>query len=153
MKKYYLLFLVLILTTGCAGYGGGLGIGTISKTNKLVPGMSVQEVKQILGDPGQSQFVKDKWVWKYTLHQPFVGFIPYYLVFNKDSQKLEMWFANKEEYYRQQNLWLGAIGNTYPQTQIPSTRRRKQVIIRRKSVNCEAQRVGNLIFPAGKDCK
>ena len=37
------------------------------------------------------------------------GFVPYYLVFGKSSKQLESWFADENEYYRQQSLWLQAM--------------------------------------------
>lgn len=101
--------LVLFLTS-CAGTGGGLG--SIAKSNELRPGMSTQEVELTLGKPLQTHFVSNKWVWKYKLHQYWKGYVPYYLVFNKDSQKLEEWYANEAEYMRNQHLWLQAFPPT-----------------------------------------
>jgi hypothetical protein len=98
------------LVYGCAGTGGGLG--SISKTNHLVPGMSPNEVKSVLGEPSQTQFVANKWVWKYSLHQYWKGWVPYYLVFEKETQKLEAWYANEAEYMQQQQLWLQALPPT-----------------------------------------
>jgi outer membrane protein assembly factor BamE (lipoprotein component of BamABCDE complex) len=106
-------FLALGLLAGCAGTGGGLG--SISKTNQLTPGMKPAEVKAVLGDPAQTEFASDKWVWKYTLHQPFKGFVPYYLVFARDSQALQGWYANEEEYMQQQQLWMQAFPATQHQ--------------------------------------
>jgi hypothetical protein len=74
--------------------------------------MKTSEVKAILGDPSQTQFVSDRWVWKYTLHEPWKGYIPYYLIFGRESQKLVQWYADEDEYVRQQQLWLQAIPPT-----------------------------------------
>jgi hypothetical protein len=113
MKKV-VLFMVLIINLsllgGCAGTGGGLN--SISKTNKLMPGMSTNNVKNILGDPSQTQFISEKWVWKYSLHQVWKGFVPYYLIFGKEDQKLKSWYADEAEYMRQQQLWLQVIPPT-----------------------------------------
>jgi len=95
---------------GCAGTGGGLG--SVSKTNQLAPGMGTADVRAVLGEPSQTQFVSNKWVWKYSLHEPWKGFVPYYLVFGRESQKLEEWFADEAEYTRQQQLWLQAMPPT-----------------------------------------
>ncbi len=95
-------FLTLICIAGCAG------TTTIKKTNQLVPGMSTVEVKQILGDPLLIQFVSDRWVWQYSIHQPWKGYIPYYLVFSNEEQQLLSWYADVDEYMRQQQLWLRA---------------------------------------------
>ena len=106
------IFAVLPLTllTACAGTGGGLG--SVAKTNQLTPGMKPAEVKAILGDPSQTQFVSDKWVWKYSLHEYWKGYVPYYLVFTRESPTLQSWYANEAEYLRQQQLWLQAIPPT-----------------------------------------
>lgn len=101
------LFTTFLLLGGCAGTGGSFG--SVSKTNQLMPGMTPSQVKEILGEPSQSQFVADKWVWKYSLHEYWKGWIPYYLVFGKESQKLDSWYANEAEYMQQQQLWLQAM--------------------------------------------
>ena len=111
-KKLYcvVIFLLGLFISGCAGTGGGLG--SISKTNQLTPGMSPSEVKSVLGEASQTQFIANKWVWKYSLHQYWKGWVPYYLVFGKESQKLEAWYANEAEYMQQQQLWLQAFPPT-----------------------------------------
>lgn len=92
----------------------------VGTTNQLAPGMSAAQVRSQMGEPSQTQFVADKWVWKYSLHQPWKGFIPYYLVFGKDSQQLEGWVANEAEYVQQQQLWMqtwSQLNQTFPPTQ------------------------------------
>jgi len=84
----------------------------VSKTNQLSPGMQPHQVRESMGDPSQTQFIANKWVWKYSLHEPWKGFIPYYLVFSKENPTLESWYANEAEYYRQQQLWLQAFPPT-----------------------------------------
>ncbi len=105
-----LALLALLLLSACAGTGGGLG--SVSKTNQLSPGMKPAEVRTVLGEPSQTQFISDKWVWKYSLHETWKGFIPYYMVFNRESQTLERWFADEAEYMRQQQLWIQAMPPT-----------------------------------------
>jgi hypothetical protein len=97
----------LALLVGCAGTGGGLG--SVEKTKQLSPGMKMAEVRSLLGEPSQTQFVSDKLVWKYSLHEYWKGFVPYYLEFGRKSMALERWFADENEYMRQQQLWLQAI--------------------------------------------
>jgi len=109
-RQTLLLLTSIFLLAGCAGSGGG--IGSISKTNQLSPGMKPSQVRSILGDPSQTQFISNKWVWKYSLHEPWKGFVPFYLVFSRNSQVLEQWFADEAEYARQQRLWLQAIPPT-----------------------------------------
>lgn len=99
-----LVFALLVLS-GCVS----TGIGSVSATNQLTPGMKPDDVKALLGDPSQTQFISDKWVWKYSLHQPWKGFIPYYLVFDSQRLVLTQWYANDTEYFQQQQLWLRAM--------------------------------------------
>lgn len=105
--RHLLASIVLTVLAACAGSGGGLG--SVSKTNQLSPGMKPAEVQAVLGEPSQTQFVSNKWIWKYSLHEPWKGFIPYYMVFGRESQTLEQWFADEAEYMRQQQLWLQAM--------------------------------------------
>jgi hypothetical protein len=77
--------------------------------------MKPADVKTVLGEPSQTQFISDKWVWKYSLHEPWKGFIPYYMVFSRESQRLEQWFADEAEYVRQQQVWLQAMPPTQRQ--------------------------------------
>jgi hypothetical protein len=113
MRRHFLKAIIasVFLAGGCAGTGGGLN--SISKTNQLSPGMKPADVKAVLGDPSQTQFIGEKWVWKYSLHEAWKGFVPYYLVFSRNNPMLEQWFANEAEYARQQQLWL----QSFPPTQ------------------------------------
>ena len=112
MKFLWLVATALVLTA-CAGTGGGLN--AVTKTNDLVPGMTVPQVKNLLGDPSQTQFVGDKMVWKYSLHEPWKGFIPYYLIFAGEPLSLQRWYADEAEFIRQQRYWMQAFPP--PQTQ------------------------------------
>ena len=113
MRAAIIAALLPMLFACAAGTGGGLN--SIQKTNRLSPGMNPSEVKAVLGDPGQTQFVSDKWVWKYSLHEVWKGYVPYYLVFTRKDQKLESWYADEAEYQRQQQLWLQAFPPTHKQ--------------------------------------
>jgi hypothetical protein len=106
-KNFYPIILFFMLMSGCAGTGGGLG--AISKTNSLVPGMTPKDVKAVLGDPSQTSFVGNKWIWKYSLHEYGKGWVPHYLTFSKNTKKLEAWYADEAEYRQQQELWLKAL--------------------------------------------
>ncbi|MEK6715443.1 MAG: outer membrane protein assembly factor BamE [Candidatus Omnitrophota bacterium] len=103
MRNLINLFVVAILLTGCGT------LGTIKRTNDLMPGMTMSEVKKVMGQPSQTQFVGDKLVLKYNLHQYYKGWVPYYLAFDRDTNKLAVWFADEQEYYRNQQLWLEAM--------------------------------------------
>ncbi len=103
----FIFAVTLIVFSGCSHLTNELG--SISRTTKLSHGMSTTEVVALLGNPSSSEFISDKLIWNYSLHQPWKGWVPYHLVFNKESLKLESWYANEEEYYRQQQLWLQAF--------------------------------------------
>jgi outer membrane protein assembly factor BamE (lipoprotein component of BamABCDE complex) len=92
------------LITGCTT--------KVTRTNQLYPGMQPEQVKEVLGEPSQTQFISNKWIWKYSLHEPWKGFIPYYLAFSKENPTLEGWYANEQEYHRQQQLWMQAMPPT-----------------------------------------
>lgn len=47
--------------------------------------MRPEQVKALLGEPSQTQFIANEWVWKYSLLEPWKGFIPYYLVFSQEN--------------------------------------------------------------------
>ena len=91
----------------CAGTGGGLD--SVSKTNRLLPGMGLGEVKALLGAPSQTQFVGEKLVLKYSLHEYWKGWVPYYLVFGDEPPALQRWYADEAEYQRQQALWMQVV--------------------------------------------
>lgn len=108
MKRVWIsaLGIAALSLFGCAGSG----MGSVEKTNSLAPGMTTEEVRAVLGEPSQSQFADGQLVWKYSLHQYWKGYVPYYLVFNAEKPPtLRGWFANEEEYAWQQQLWMQAI--------------------------------------------
>jgi len=100
VSKYEILTVILFVTilSGCAA------TSTVRKTNQLAPGMLYQEVVQLLGRPKSSEFVDDKWVLRYSLHENRKGWVPYYLVFDKDRKRLASWYADEEEYQRMQAI-------------------------------------------------
>lgn len=103
-----LLPLLLASSSSCVGSG----LGSIAKTNDLEPGMNTSEVEEVLGSPSQTQFIGNKWIWKYSLHEYWKGYVPYYLAFGSDSKRLESWYADEAEYMRQQQLWMQAFPPT-----------------------------------------
>ena len=106
-KPLWQIVILWVVLVGCAGMGGC--VCSASQTNQLAPGMKSAGVRTVLGDPSQTQFISNKWVWKYSLNEPWKGFIPYYVVFGRDTQLLEQWFTDEAEYARQQQLWLQAF--------------------------------------------
>ena len=98
--------LVLVLIIFCSGC---VGLGTMTKTNQLRLGMTANEVNNVLGAPLEIKTEGDYIILKYSLHQYFVGWVPYYLTLDKNSKTLISWHENKEEYYQdQQRLFQAA---------------------------------------------
>jgi hypothetical protein len=105
MKKLIAGMIYFFFLIGCAT--------EVSTTNQLSPGMRPEQVKAIIGEPSGTQFIADKWVWRYSLLEPWKGFIPYYLVFSKENPTLESWYADLDEFYRQQE----SLQKAFPPTQ------------------------------------
>ena len=99
------LMLLSLILAGCAASK----LNTAQKTNQLLPGMPHPEVIQLLGKPKSVQFYGGKVVLKYSLHENWKGWVPYYLVFNKATGGLESWYADEEEYQRNQMAWMQAL--------------------------------------------
>lgn len=100
MKRAQLLCTAFAIwvAMGCAS----IGMNSVEKLNQLTPGMPSDEVVEILGEPSSSQMAGDKWVLKYTLHENWKGFVPYYFVFDNQTRTLETWYEDEEEYQRNQ---------------------------------------------------
>lgn len=95
--------LTFVMLTAC------VTLPTVSQTNQLSPRMTPDEVRLVIGEPAQTQFVANKLIWKYSLEDPSrVGLVPYYLVFDRESQGLEGWYADEAELRREQQFWLEA---------------------------------------------
>ena len=101
-----LLFLPLVLL-GCAG--NEVEFGSVEKTTQLRPGMMHEDVIKLMGKPKSVQFVGDKVVLKYSLHEYWKGWVPYYLVFAKGTGQLQEWYADEAEYQRNQDMWMGIL--------------------------------------------
>jgi len=106
-QKLSTLLLTVLIFSGCATGTGGFN--SASKTTELRPGMTTEEVTELLGRPASSQFIDGYMVWKYSLQRPWVGWIAYYLAFDGRDSKLVGWQENMQEYYQSQSLWLEAL--------------------------------------------
>ena len=56
--------------------------------------MGVDEVTQLLGEPDAKHFMKGKYIYEYELKKLMEVPYPYYLVFDKDTMKLEKWMMD-----------------------------------------------------------
>ena len=96
------LVTMLFLATACAST-------QVATTKRPAPDMSLKRVWDRLGEPPQTQVIANKEDGKDSCHQPWKGFIPYYRVFERDTQRLDEGFADEAEYPRQQQRWLQAF--------------------------------------------
>jgi len=99
--------ILVLLLFGCAG--SSLEFGSVEKTSQLHPGMMHENVIKLMGKPKSVQFVGDKVVLKYSLHEYWKGWVPYYLVFEKGSGKLKEWYADEAEYAQNQAMWMSVF--------------------------------------------
>ena len=159
MKKLAILIIGLALTS-CA---------TTSRVNDLSPGMTVSEVKEKMGNPDGTEFKSGAYVLKYSLHKAFVGFIPYYLVFNPNTKKLHSWYSDMNEYNRNQAAWGQAFNSIGGQLDTIQQRdHEKQIEYMRnqpkylnsvpnaeRSISCEQlkQKYGNAVVNDMSECK
>lgn len=127
MKRILIILLAFVLLMGYATSCFAISRG---KINALKPDMTTNEVEQLLGKPYSTQLTSDKLVWKYFVFQFFVGSIPYYLAFNKDTLKLESWYEDQNEYKRNQQATMNVV------QQISSVNLQRQP----KQVQLQAQR-------------
>lgn len=99
--------MALVVSAGCATGTGGFN--SAKKTNDLRPGMTSDEVRQLLGRPATTQYIDGFVVWRYSLQRPFVGWIPFHLAFDGETMTLAGWRENMDEYYRTQQLWVQSL--------------------------------------------
>ncbi len=102
MKKILCIVVFSLMVTGC-------GLGNIKKTTYLQPGMTADQVRVVLGNPSSSQFIENYVIWKYNLHQYWVGWVPHYLAFWSKDMTLVAWQANMNEYYANQQIWINSL--------------------------------------------
>lgn len=105
MMRVWMWVALATCVTGCAS----VGMNSVQKVNQLSPGMDQQQVVEVLGDASSSEVRDGKLVLKYTLHQNWKGFVPYYFVFDADTKRLETWYEDEEEYQRMQQQMAAAM--------------------------------------------
>jgi hypothetical protein len=95
MKKHNRFVVILFCClTACSS----MGMNSVTKLNRLTPGMTQEEVTTILGQPKSSELKGDDWILKYTLHQNWKGWVPYNITFDSKTKKLVSWQADETEY-------------------------------------------------------
>jgi len=100
MRKSYRLIVVLFcFFAGCSS----MGMNSVTKLNQLSPGMTQEEVIKVLGQqPKSTQLKGEAWILKFSLHENWKGFVPYYMVFDAETKKLVSWYADETEYEKNQ---------------------------------------------------
>lgn len=99
--KYLLMIIFAVLISGC-------GVNGVKNTTYLAHGMTMQEVRGVMGDPVSSVLSNGFLVWRYSLHEPWVGYVPYNVAFDSNN-RLTGWVANMNQYYATQSLWLETL--------------------------------------------
>jgi hypothetical protein len=99
---------VLAVVCGVAACAA-VGMNSVKKVNQLSPGMDREPVVQILGEPKSSEVKDNQTILKYTLHENWKGFVPYYFVFDNDTGRLVNWYEDEAEYQRMQQQMAQAL--------------------------------------------
>lgn len=94
----FLMVGMVLFLSACAS----IGMNSVEKLEGLSPGMSSEQVVEVLGEPESTQMTDEKLVLEYTLHQNWKGFVPYIVVFDRDTRRLEGWFEDEEGYQENQ---------------------------------------------------
>ena len=96
MYNYKIIRFITIL---CVLLSSVFAMGeTVSKVNSLEPGMTIQQVKELLGEPQSTQFIENKLVYTYLLKEKGGIDYPHYLVFDGKTKLLEGWVADTKKY-------------------------------------------------------
>jgi len=90
-----------ILIQGC-GSSKSMALNSAQKTNDLRPGMTYNEVVDILGSPKSTQMVNGQLVARWNLQEMWKGYVPYDMVFNSQDQTLISWEANEADFEKKQ---------------------------------------------------
>lgn len=105
-KPISALFVTTLLIPACAG----MGMNSVVKTQSLTVGMTQAQVTATLGvEPSGTVAKGGKTLVRYTLHQNWKGFVPYYMVFDPQG-RLRAWGPNEAEYQANQKAMGEAFG-------------------------------------------
>ena len=131
MKKVKIIFLVVFLlsSVSCASV-------MTSTMNQLYPGQSMEEVKALLGEPDLTGVHgNDQVCLKYNTFKFFHGVIPYYVIFNRDSNggmRLVHSGPNMEEYVAKQQAMMDAAQNIQKQNDAVQERNNMRAVEERQ---------------------
>jgi hypothetical protein len=97
MKRLIVITMLASSLIGCAA--------SVGKMNTLQPGMSIEDVKQTMGEPSTTQFADGKMVLRYDLRQGIKGIIPQYIVIDVKTKTVIAWYADKDAEQRNEAAW------------------------------------------------
>ncbi len=127
LKIFRMLTFALILSTigitSCTT-SKTMALNSIELTNQLRPGMTYDEVVEILGNPKSSQMTGDKWVARWNLQEMWKGYIPHDFVFDPKTQTLISWSQNEKAFETQQKqlkVVADALEETAKETETKNT--------------------------------
>jgi hypothetical protein len=114
-----LIIVLVMLLSACSG------INAVKKTTFLDFGMTKPEVRNILGSPEGAQHIGGLMVWQYSLHKSVMGFVPYFLAFDKQG-RLVGWESNLRNHYTEegvvralQRLWVESLPKEFKEEVLP----------------------------------
>lgn len=79
-----------------------MSLNSVQLTNQLRPGMTYEEVENILGTPNSTRSEDGKWIARWNLQEMWRGYIPYDMVFDPEKMTLISWGENTEAFEQQQ---------------------------------------------------
>jgi len=95
-------FAVCLTLLQSCGSTQTMALNSVQLTNQLQPGMSYDEVVQILGNPKSSQMAGDEWICRWNLQEMWVGYKPYDMIFDPKTRTLISWSENEEDFQKKQ---------------------------------------------------
>jgi len=101
LHKFLFFFVFTTLILGCGG-SSNIALNSSNKLNQLQPGMSYDQVVEILGKPKNTQVINDNLIARWTLQEMWVGYVPYDMIFNARSKELISWSKNEGDFAKTQ---------------------------------------------------
>jgi len=95
----------LSVTLTSCGSSKSLALNSARKTSELKPGMSYEQVEDLLGKPKSSQMTNNQWIVRWKLQEMWKGYVPYDMIFDPKTKTLVSWAENEKDFQRsQENL-------------------------------------------------
>lgn len=147
--KYFIIFSLLVFS--CAGptYKKSAvytNPDAVQSIDDLEPGQTMKNIKDGLGKPESTQFIKGQMVLKYVKKQYWgKPNLPYYLLFSKEGKLVE-WVVNQREAHESQRInnqmWQGLNFNSF-QNQQPQPAQGQVIMPGATQTRCQSTPDGN----------